>query len=245
MTRVLNQVIAIEKGVKSRVMSRIDELDKQLQKNDLVSGIARSYQPKDDGGEQLPPENKKVTLVASLAVAEIAKLTGEYLNVVATKDYANCNAKADIKVDGAVLLAGVPVTHLLFLEKQFVDLQTLVGRVQTLDETEDWSKDANGDTFRSATQATHRTKKVQRPIVLYNATPEHPAQTQLITDDVIVGFWSTQKLSGALQKPVQRAILNKIQKVIDAVKEAREAANSISADDQVAGSKLLDFIFAS
>lgn len=39
-------------------------------------------------------------------------------DVVATQDFANCQAKADVMVEGRVLIKDAPVTHLLFLEKQ-------------------------------------------------------------------------------------------------------------------------------
>ena len=56
----LNQVIAIEKGVKSRAISRIDELYKDIQKPALFDGLSRTYQPKDEAGEMLPSESKVV-----------------------------------------------------------------------------------------------------------------------------------------------------------------------------------------
>jgi hypothetical protein len=39
-------------------------------------------------------------------------------DVTPTKDWANCEARADVKVDGRVLVPDVPVAYLLFLEKQ-------------------------------------------------------------------------------------------------------------------------------
>ncbi|NOK58124.1 MAG: hypothetical protein GFH25_541186n388 [Chloroflexi bacterium AL-N10] len=52
----LNQIIAIEKGVKSRSFQELTEAHHSLQKPTLIAGIARTYRPKDEEGEQLPPE---------------------------------------------------------------------------------------------------------------------------------------------------------------------------------------------
>ncbi len=87
-----------------------------LQKSDLLSGIARSYKPKDELGEQLPPESKLVQFKVDEGIAKITKSLVEMFDVVATQDWANCEAKADVVVAGKVVIKAVPVTHLLFLE---------------------------------------------------------------------------------------------------------------------------------
>ncbi|MCC3417836.1 MAG: hypothetical protein JGK28_07675, partial [Microcoleus sp. PH2017_07_MST_O_A] len=60
----LNQIIAIEKGIKSRSIQELAEAQKSLQKPAVLSGISRTYRPKDEEGEQLPPESKKVEVKA-------------------------------------------------------------------------------------------------------------------------------------------------------------------------------------
>jgi len=57
-------------------------------------------------------------------------------DIVATQDWANCQAVADVVVDDQVILAQVPFTHLLFLEKQLLDIQTLVEKLPVLDPAE-------------------------------------------------------------------------------------------------------------
>jgi hypothetical protein len=56
----LNQIIALEKGVKSRSYANLTEAHQQLQKPPLLSGISRTYRPKDDEGERFPPESTRV-----------------------------------------------------------------------------------------------------------------------------------------------------------------------------------------
>ena len=97
--------------------------------------------------------------------------------------------------------------------------------------------------FRSEPVKTSKTKKTQRPIVLYDATEHHPAQTQIITDDVVIGHWTTTKFSGAIPRPKKRVLLERIRKLEEAVKFAREQANSMEADEKKVGQKVLDFIF--
>src|SRR5438445_12843059 len=121
----LNQVIAIEKGSKTRIYSAITELHKNAQKPELYYGFNKNYEPKDADGEQYPPESKKVMLRASDVLSETQKLFTEYLDITATKDFANVTAKADISLGDDILAVNVPVPYLLFLEKQLTDLRTL------------------------------------------------------------------------------------------------------------------------
>jgi hypothetical protein len=51
----LNQIIAVEKGIKSKAYAEVTDAHQRLQKSALLAGIARTYQPKDEEGEQYPP----------------------------------------------------------------------------------------------------------------------------------------------------------------------------------------------
>src|SRR5258706_13917296 len=101
----LNQIIAIEKGTKSRSLQELTEAHHALQKPSLLSGISRSYRPKDEEGEQLPPESTKVQVRAEEIARSTAGALTKLFDVTSTKDWANCKAKADVIVDGNVLLS--------------------------------------------------------------------------------------------------------------------------------------------
>ena len=240
----LNQVIAIEKGVKSRVYGRLTELHKQAQKADPYNGFSKTFRKKDEEGEDYPPERKKVQLIARDVLKEVAQLQTELFDVTATKDMANCEARADVVVDGQVIIPQAPVTYLLFLEKQVTDIRTFVSKMPTLDESEDWNPDPNSHLFRTQKSSTHKTRKEQRPIVLYDATEHHPAQTQLITEDVIVGWWETIKHSGAIPVPRKQDILERVDKLLKAIKFAREEeANAADAPEKKVGEAVFGYLF--
>jgi len=48
----LNQIIAVEKSIKSKSYAALTEAHHQLQKSALLSGLSRTYRPKDDEGER-------------------------------------------------------------------------------------------------------------------------------------------------------------------------------------------------
>lgn len=240
----LNQIVAVEKGVKSRVYGEITEMHKTSQKPELFNGFAKAYRKKDEDGEDYPPERKKVQMVADAMLAKAATLLTELIDVTATKDWGNCHAFADVEVEGQVLIKNAPVPFLLFLEKQITDLHAFVDKLPMLDEADDWSKDEHSGLYKTAPIATHRTKKVQKPVTLYEATKEHPAQTQMITEDITVGYWDTVKHSGALPGPRKQVLLERIEKLSKAVKYAREQANAVETEQQKIGKAVFDYLLS-
>ena len=240
----LNQILAIEKGTKSRIYGEITQMHHLLQKPSQLNGFSKTYQKKDEDGDDYPPEKQKVQTVASDMLKHAGKLLTELFDVTATKDWANTEAKADLVVDGETLLEQVPATYLLFLEKQLTDLKTFVGKIPTLDSGEDWSYDESSNLYKTEPTRTVRTKKVQRAIVLYQATKEHPAQTQLISEDVAVGDWITVKHSGALPAPRRDELLERVERLLNAARFARETANATEATRREVGRKIFDYLFA-
>jgi hypothetical protein len=238
----LNQIIAVEKGVKSKSAQELTAAGQDLQKPTLLSGISRTYQPKDEDGEQLPPESTRVQVKAEDVLRTTAATLTRLFDVTATKDWANCDARADVVVAGTPLLRDVPVTYLLFLEKQLVDLHAFVRKLPVLDSAESWTQDPSTDAWRTEPVRTVRTKKVPRNHVKAEATAEHPAQVEMYFEDVAVGYWTTVKFSGALPARRINELLDRIEKLQNAVKFAREEANSAEVTDRTVGAVVFDYL---
>ena len=113
-----------------------------------------------------------------------------------------------------------------------------------VDAAEVWHWDENQACHATTPLETHRTKKVPRVLIKYEATEEHPAQTDVWHEDVVVGFWKTIKYSGAVPAQRRKELLNRVETLQRAVKYAREEANSIEVEDVKVGQKFLDWIFA-
>lgn len=241
----LHQVLAIEKGIKTRATRKMSDAYKTIQKPDLFNGFAKTYLPKDEDGDRFPPERKRVQSVAGELLRETGKVLAELFDVTAQKDFANCDARADVILEGETepLLRDAPVTFLLFLEKQLTDLHSFANRLPVLDPAEEWTFDANANIYKTERILTTKTKKVQRPIVLHPPTKEHPAQTQLITEDQIVGHWETLRHSSALPQPLKQDLLERIERLSKAVKVAREKANAVDAEKREVGRTLFRFLF--
>lgn len=221
----LNQIIAVEKGAKGRVHQGLTELYHITQKPDLFNGFVKVYQKKNEEDESLPGEQKRVQYDVHTVLKQAERQLTEIINITSRKDWTNCKATADVKIDGKVIIEGAPVSFLLYMEKVTTDLRTLINSLPVLDPSEVWNKDENSGLQKTSPVQTYRTKKVSKPIVLYQATDKHPAQTQLIQEDIIAGFWNLEKVSGAIAKPEKDALLEKVEALLKALKEAREEAN--------------------
>ncbi len=238
----LNQIVAVVQGKKSRLEKEKTDIYKKLQKPALFDGISRVYKPTDEEGETQPPENKNIQYSAKEATTEFASIMADLIDTTATMDEGNCIARADVKVDGTVLIPNVPVTHLLFLEKQLTDMQTFLSHVPVLDPAETWTWDEATACYRSAASMSSRTKKMLRNHLKYEATKEHPAQVETYTEDVKVGEWTTVKFSGAMPQQLKNVWLQRVRQLIEAVKCAREEANSLEVQQIKRGQKMFDFI---
>lgn len=239
----LNQIIAVQAGKKTQAKEALTEAYHKLKKPELLNGIVRTYQPKDEGGEPQPEERKHVQLKVNETIRGVARDLTEMFDVVATQDWANCQARADVVVDGRTLLHKVPVTHLLFLEKQLIDLRTFIDSLPVLDTAEEWEYKPETDCYVSRASRSNRTKKVPRNHIKYEATKEHPAQVEMYMEDVWVGTWTTTKFSGAIPQATKNTMLDRVRKLLDAVKSAREEANGLEVQPQKVGAALLSFVF--
>jgi hypothetical protein len=240
----LNQVNALVTARKGDAEKQVTELYKIVQKDQLFAGRERTYRPLDEvNGQKVPPESQRVQQRVDDVIAQARAKWTELWNLVLTQDTGNQAAKADIVVDGKTVLANVPVTSLLFLDKQVNDLETFVSKLPTPDPSEEWSHDPNTGLLRSRATESMRTSKEPTVIVKYEATKEHPAQTELFTKDIPVGTWTQILYSGCIPMDRKNAILTRIRKLQDAIKIAKEQANLLEVDRQKAGEPLLGFVF--
>lgn len=240
----LNQILAIEKSLKTRTYGVVTEIHHRLMKEALVKGHTRVYAKIDDAAEDLPAESTLVQVRVGEGLRDICELLARQWDVTAIKEWANREASADVVLpDGTKLLEGVPVTFLLFLEKQLNDMHAIVLKLPVLDPQFMWTWDANANCYRTDAQLTHRTRKVEEPLVLYPATDKHPAQTQLVTKDVLAGYWNMTHLSGAVPAEERQQMIERVEELQRAVKMAREAANDLMVVDHPVAEKVLAHLF--
>ncbi len=239
----LNQVIAVIKGLKQKANKAKTSAYQSVQKPQLFQGLNRTYQPRDEEGYVYPSEALKVTMQATDLIESFRAAASELFNMAATQDWANTEAKASVKVNDKVIVADVPVTHLMFLEKQLVDIHTFIEALPVLPIDKEWEYDSNRGLYATEVKQSAKTKKVTEFVVAYEATKEHPAQIKEVSKDVVEGTWSLVELSSALPQDEVNQYMQNVDKLLEAVIKAREEANNLEVTKQEIANPIFDFIF--
>ncbi len=248
MPTTLAQINALLTGAKTQTERDFTDLHRLCQPGPHLHGIRKTYLPVDEEGERLPAEENLPQHVVEDLLDDAVKVLGRLWNLQFTQDHANQHATADVIVDGQPVLTDVPVTYLLFLEKQLVHLRTFIRKLPVLDPTERWHVDQDdaGGWYLSAPAETVRTKKVLRNHIRWEpptADYDQPAQVDTYAEDQRVGTYTTVKLSGAVPAARVKTLAGRVERLIDAVKVAREQANSIPVTDRSA-TPVFEFLFA-
>lgn len=252
----LSAIVAVARdaktnGGKALTQAHFDSL-KSGDQSPMV-GISREYSPVDEDGERQPNQRTLVQYTVEDLLKQVA--TGPFadmFDVLLTQEHGNTIAKADVVVGEQTLLRDVPVGYLLFLEKRLTDLHTFVSKLPTLDPAEKWDwNDEAGQTGAHATEptSTKSTKKIPRNHVKAEAviSPSgqiSPAQVELFTEDVIVGYWKTIKFSGHIRGDRKRELVSRVEKLQRAVKTAREEANASTVPQLKAADPIFGYLFA-
>ena len=244
MAKQLNQVVAAEQHVRKRAQDAITGIHQRVQKSNQTTGLSRTYRPRNEDGETFPSESVRVQLKVEDSLTDISAHLADLFDVVATKEWGNADAVADIEIDDRILLADVPVTYLLFLEKQLVDVATHISKLPTLSQDDVWHWDEGQQVWRTDQTTTNRTKKVYRNHEKAPATDRHPAQVEIYTEDETVGYWDLVKFSGAVPPARVRELAERVSKLQVAVKHAREKANSRDIDAQHVGEAIMDYVLS-
>ncbi len=243
MTR-LHQILAIGRTAQTQADRAITDIHHRTQNATLFEGLSKTYQPVDEDGDRLPPESVPVQMRAEeLLAGDLQAAWVRLLDLTLTKDVANTHAKADIKVGDTVIATDVPVTYLLTLQRQLLDLYTVVAKMPVLHSSFTWKLDTDGN-WATEPVETAKTKKTPRVLELSPATKEHPAQVQVFQEDPVVGYWTAVRRSGAMPAARQRELLARITTLQEAVKIAKEEANSAEITDRHVGADIFAFVLA-
>lgn len=238
----LSQVVALDKGAKAQGESALTKVFHEADVDALWNGSTKTYQPRADDGEMLQSEVLNVRLRSQDVLTGLVKELTRLYDVAATRDEGNMIARASVVVDGVIVLENLPVPTLIYLEKKLADLRQFLLKLPVLDSAVNWTWDEGQGLFKSDPIKTVSTAKVPQNHVKAPATDKHPAQVDVLYQDVPVGDWTRVKYSGALQRTKLAELLERVVTLSDAVKKAREEANSTMVEDIHIGAQIFEFL---
>lgn len=241
-TKRLSQVLALESQAKAKNHKVISELYKLVQKGDLFVGYNKVFLPKDEESDKLEPESKPVTNDSRKLMAAVFESMSEYMDVTLTKDVANSVTEGVMKVGDVEYK--LPLTFIVWLEKRLTEVKTFVENLPVLDETKSWRYDETRNIYVTDKTRTARNKKKKVPLVLYGATDKHPAQVQMIDEDIFQGNWEVEYVSTAIPRQRKEQMVSRVEYLLTQTKLAREEANSARAEEKAFANVLFNFITA-
>jgi hypothetical protein len=248
MAQSLGQVIARESMARAEANKQLGVIHKNGQKHQLFEGLRKDYEPfaetdaeRESGVKRIPSETKAVQQRAEDMLVQFLAEYAPAIDLAAAKDFGNTEARADVKVDGAVLLGNVPATHLLHMEKVLADWGTFIAGLPVLDPAEHWSPGPDR-VMESEPEVTFRAEVKKVPLVLHSPTDKHPAQVAIIDETVNAGRWTKIRFSGALTAERKRELAQRVSVLVAAFKVAREEANRTEASPKSEAQFLVDYL---
>lgn len=234
MAAKLHESLAVNSNLEGQAYKCVGELkDTFTKRHHLFGQKLITFQPNGEGAVVSTEEQSEMESTVGKELVWASDFIVALLNSDHQINEANTKARADIVLDdGQVFLKGLPATSLLELEKRIKWIQELITAVPTLDPAKGFKPDAaKGPGIFVAREVTKtRTAKMEKPIVLYDATKEHPAQTQLISQDVPTGTIRVQEWSSMVTPAQKSEMLSRCEKLQRAVKAARSRANDTDVD---------------
>jgi len=243
----LHQLAAILKSTKDAANKETAPVFHTAKAPAEFVGLTRTYEPLDDEGESLPDESTRVKATVPEMLERFRRPMTRLFDLVLTIETSNMKASADVVVDGDVIIKDAPVTFLMQFEKMLQqEVRGLIVSLPTLDPAQDWelSTSERQGIYETSVVKRHRTKKVNKPIVLSPATDKFPAQTQMVIEDMLAGHWNEKKFSGAVTGARKQELVERVDKLINAVKMARESANDQEVEDKTAGADIFGYLLS-
>ena len=230
----LHELLAVRTSLKAQAASTQADLENTFEKKQHhFTARVKSFTP---AGENAETKVEDVLELQTSVKGELrwikgfmAKAMDSHLHIAE----GNTKAFADIVLEGGMELArAVPASTLLDLETSIEDLRKFAAKIPTLDPAKGFKLDPDrGEGVYVARDVEKvRTQMVKKIYTLYPATDKHPAQTQLLDEQVPIGTIREREWSSMLTPAQKAEILDRIEKLARAVKKARARANEVEVD---------------
>lgn len=243
----VHELLAAEGTVKTQAdKCRGDLLNTFDKKRHLFGEKVVTFQSNAEGVAAVTEEQSDIQSTVKTELRWIAGIWSKALDVAYQIAESNMGARAQVVLDdGTVLLSNIPATALLELEKRAGEIHALITAIPTLDPAKGFKPDADRGEgiYRARDVIKTRTKKVPKVIVKYDATKEHPAQTEMVHVDEPTGVIREQEWSGLITPAEKADMLARAEELRRALKTARSRANESEAATGKLGTLLFDYVF--
>lgn len=243
---VLHELLAVE-GDLDGAHKRILEETKTTftKKAELFLGHHQTLEMFVDDGIKHPEMHKEIDTTVGKKLKYMESTEKRYFDAMLQKEATNQTAVADLIVDGVTVGTEFPATFLLGMETRLKHLRGVYEVIPTLQPGISWVKDdllGEGVYKTELPSEKLKTETSVKPVVMYEATKEHPAQVKEVSEVKNIGKYVVNNWSGMISPAEKSALLGKIDKLIRAFKQARQRANTTEVVNRSIGAELFAFI---
>lgn len=243
----LHELLAVHSNLETQLVQTGGQLkDTFTKKHTHFGEKLKVFHPDGEGQEPITEEQSALQTTVSSELEWVSKFFIQAMDVSHQIDETNTLARADVILDDKVILAGLPATTLLELGKRLVVLQELFTAIPTLDPVKAFEVDPTfriKGVYKAREVVKIKTAKKNKPLVLYEATDKHPAQVQLLTEDLPIGKIRETEWSGMITPAEKAGMLERVDAMIRAVKQALSRANNVDVNtSKRIGKQLMDYL---
>ncbi len=244
MANKLHELLAVEQDRKNKANQAIGEIKKVFTKNDPhFDGMVKRYLSLEENAEQIPDEVKALVTTVKNKIEENLDTIVTGIDAHISKEETNASgvAHAELTV-GDKNFGTFSATSLLALETHLNRLRDMYEAIPVLEQTKKWTFDKQNGVYKTDEEVKFRSVKRPKVVVKYEATKEHPAQTEILNLDFQVGKYETVYTSGKLTATQKAELINRVNQLLEAVKIARSKANNAEVKSIKIGKQICDFI---
>jgi len=245
MANKLHQILAVEPDLEGKYKRIAEESKKTFSKSAMFTGSHRKLVSFEENAPEFPEEYQEIATTVDERIAYTNESIANYLDALLQKEATNQIAKADLEIDGVVLAKDVPATFLLALETRLKFIRGVYESIPTLPAGIEWSPAS--DKGIGIWKMVHPEEKLKTELkfksqILVPPTEHHPAQVEKWQEQVPVGKFVKNIWSGMITSARKSELLDRIDRMLQAAKNARQKANSVGVINVKIGKALTDFI---
>ena len=245
----LHELLAVENDLETTAKKIMGEASVTfLKKQEHFLGYRKSLRMFDEHRkqeEEAATESKALVTTVDEKLDYVLQVVGKYYDAILQKEATNQTAVADLVVDGHVLVENAPATWLLGMESRLKTLRTVFESVPTWAPGVDWipAPEQGKGIYKAAEPVkADKTEKVPAHKVFVPATEHHPAQIEKWVENVRVGVFTTEKWISSWSPSQKSEAMARLDKLIRAVKRARQRANSTPIVKKKAAKNIIDYL---
>lgn len=245
MASQLHQLLAVETSVAANFNRDLQETLKVLSSADKFQRTVTSKTYFSEGDQRLNTmTTSDITTTVQDRLRWFKGSTIKLFDLLFQKDKTNQATGVDLKVGDFLIATNVPAVTLLMLENKLQELRKVFEASPTLPAGVMWEYDAGEGYYKAKEPSiTFSTKKVTKPVVLYEATDKHPAQVKEVSEDIPVAQIKVERWAGMITSKEKADLLGRLDLLLHAVKTARQEANNQEAVKAEIGAKIFDYLY--